>query len=217
MHGTVHAIRLDAATVVAEKSTNPTDRLDVALITDEERSRQELQAELQATGCHVRSALLEDRTGLPAALEQEGEVLVLRFKELGEGQLSALKHAVHTRPRPVVLLGPLRRELLDAGMEAGVSAWVLQDRVGSGWSGVMDLAVARFRRERRLILAAEEAHHRLDERKRVDQAKGAIMQQRGCTEAEAYRAMQKMAMDRKKRMGEIAEDVISVLKLVRPG
>jgi response regulator NasT len=41
------------------------------------------------------------------------------------------------------------------------------------------------------------------------------MQQRSCSESDAYRAMQKMAMDRNRKMVEIAEDVLAVLQIVQ--
>jgi len=55
---------------------------------------------------------------------------------------------------------------------------------------------------------------KLSERKLVERAKGILMKSRGMGEDEAYQALRRMAMDRGKRLGEIARQVIDVTEFL---
>ncbi len=59
-----------------------------------------------------------------------------------------------------------------------------------------------------------EANLKLSERKLVERAKGILMKSRGMAEDEAYQALRRMAMDRGKRLGEIAQQIIDVTEFL---
>ena len=63
----------------------------------------------------------------------------------------------------------------------------------------------------------DQANASLAERKRIERAKGILMKSRGCAEDEAYRLLRKMAMDRGKRVADIADTLIAAQDLLSQG
>ena len=74
----------------------------------------------------------------------------------------------------------------------------------------MDVAIARFREFHALRSELEKTKNTLEERKLVDKAKGIVMQQRQCSENEAYNILRKLSMENNKRISEVAEQIISI-------
>ena len=74
----------------------------------------------------------------------------------------------------------------------------------------MDVAIARFREFQALRNELKTTKNTLEERKTMDKAKGIIMDQRKCNEAEAYKILRKLSMENNKRIVEVAEQIISI-------
>jgi response regulator NasT len=95
-----------------------------------------------------------------------------------------------------------------------VSAYVVDGLSDNRIKSIMDVAIARFREFHALKEELQRTKTDLADRKYIDKAKGIIMQQRKCTEAEAYAALRKMAMNTNKRLGEVARSVVDVLNML---
>jgi response regulator NasT len=76
------------------------------------------------------------------------------------------------------------------------------------------VAQARFEQDQALMFQIRQAESKLNERKIVERAKGLLMQLRSMTEAEAYHAMRKMAMDRNIRIIDVAQKLLSMNELL---
>lgn len=119
--------------------------------------------------------------------------------------------------RPVVMFtDDDDREVMARSLRAGVTAYVVQGLTTARIPVVLDLAVARFEEMQALRRELEAAKSDLAARKVVERAKGIIMRQRGSSEDEAYRTLKKMAMDQKKRLADVAHDVILIAKALIP-
>ena len=79
---------------------------------------------------------------------------------------------------------------------------------------MLTVAQARFEADQALKEQVKVAETRLNERKTVERAKGMLMQLRDMTEADAYNAMRKMAMDRNIRIVDVAEKLLSMNDLL---
>jgi response regulator NasT len=79
----------------------------------------------------------------------------------------------------------------------------------SRFKPIIDVAIAHFKEHQSLREELVRTRATLEERKLVDRAKGLVMQRRKCTESEAYEMMRGIAMDQKKRIGQVAEDIIA--------
>ena len=72
----------------------------------------------------------------------------------------------------------------------------------------IEVALARFQEFRELERQVGDIQLALETRKLVDRAKGMLMDRQGMTEAEAFRRIQKMSMNNRKPMKEVAEAII---------
>ncbi len=101
-------------------------------------------------------------------------------------------------------------EKIRAAIEAGVSAYIVRGLSRERIKPILDVAVARFKQNQTLRKELDQLRSTLIERKIIERAKGILMQQRGCSEQEAYHTLRKTAMDRNRRMVEIAQNIIDV-------
>ncbi len=103
--------------------------------------------------------------------------------------------------------------IVDA-VKAGDSTYVVGchdlERLGS----LLGVAKARFDEQQRLKGELQQTKKALYDRKNVEKAKGIIMKTKSLSEDQAYSAMRKLAMNRNKRIGEIAEQVISAAEVL---
>jgi response regulator NasT len=97
-------------------------------------------------------------------------------------------------------------------MAAGVSAYVVKGLAQDRVQPVVDVAVAHFNRYHSMREELDRARLSLVERKTVDRAKGLLMEQKGIGEEAAYRLLRKLAMDQNKRIGEVAQDILTYAK-----
>lgn len=121
-------------------------------------------------------------------------------------------------PLPVVVFtersdsAPLR-----AAVRAGVSAYVVDGLEPERVEPVLQTALLRFREFQALRQERDAALAQLSERKHIERAKGILMQRRGLAENAAYQVMRRMAMDRGKRLAEVAESIITAEEMLAQG
>jgi response regulator NasT len=82
---------------------------------------------------------------------------------------------------------------------------------------IVDVACARFDELQRLKVELADANLKLSERKLVERAKGLLMQSRHLSEGEAYHALRKLAMSKKLRLGDVAQQLIDSVELLGKG
>lgn len=118
-------------------------------------------------------------------------------------------------PRPIVMFSEQGdSDTIAKATKAGVSAYVMNDTSGRRITWIMDAAIARFNELQMLKNELSETRLKLDERKDIDRAKGLLMSKRKLDENEAYRLLQKMAMEQNKKLGEIAKNILAMADLI---
>ncbi len=105
--------------------------------------------------------------------------------------------------------------LARAAVEAGVSAYVVDGLQPERLKPVMDAAIARFQIMRQMRTELDETRRALEERKVIDRAKGLLMKAKGVGEDEAYAILRKAAMDRGRKVAEVAEALVSAAGLLQ--
>jgi two-component system, response regulator / RNA-binding antiterminator len=119
-------------------------------------------------------------------------------------------------PRPVVVFtddgshGPMQRAL-----RAGVSAYVIAGLQPERLEPVLQVAIARFEQDAALRAQLSKAEQQLAGRKLIERAKGVLMAEAGLDEDAAYKRLRKLAMDRGKRLADVAQSVIDAKDLLR--
>ena len=116
------------------------------------------------------------------------------------------------RPRriaPVVILTAFsQRDLVERARDAGAMAYLVKPFTSSDLVPAIEMAVSRFGELGRPGAEVADLAEQLETRKLVDRAKGVLQQQLGLTEPEAFRWIQKTAMDLRLSMRQVAEGVV---------
>lgn len=105
---------------------------------------------------------------------------------------------------------------MQAAVDAGVSAYVVDGLRKERVKPIMDLAISRFRAFDRMRRDLEDARSELENRKLVEKAKAILMKTRGVPEDEAYALMRSTAMRQNRRIVEIAQSLITAAGLLDP-
>jgi len=106
---------------------------------------------------------------------------------------------------------------IEAAVEAGVSAYVVDGLKRERVKPILDMAISRFNAFSRLTRELEEARSELEGRKMVERAKGILMRSRNLSEADAYGLLRKTAMNQNRKLVEIAQSLVTTADLLEPG
>lgn len=170
---------------------------------------------LHGAGCEVlaRVAGLADLARCPQL--RQAQLVVLSVAQPDDRLFKALVTAQSATPMPLVLFAADESSATIArAVQAGVSAYVLDGVEPQRVRSILEAAMARFRQFKALADELHRARSQLAERKLIERAKGIVMAQRALTEDQAYKLLRKTAMDRNKRMAEIAESIIAASELL---
>lgn len=105
---------------------------------------------------------------------------------------------------------------IEAAVEAGVSAYVVDGLRKDRVKPILDMAISRFNAFARLTRELEQARGELEDRKLIDRAKSILTRTRGLGEAEAYALLRRTAMNQNRRIAEIAQSLITASELLDP-
>lgn len=167
-------------------------------------------AGLQVVGRFGQCDMLVDRIS-----ELQPDIVLVDLESPDRDTLESLHVVGRDNPRPIVVFAEDDSpDAIAAVVRAGVSAYVVDGLQPHRVRPIVEVAIARFREYQALRRELEATRNQLAERKYIDKAKGLLMERRGHTEAEAYAALRKLAMDRNQRIGEVARNVIDVFELV---
>ena len=186
------------------------------LIIDESPERiAVLRDGLEGAGYEVAAAFTSPLELLRAVEETRPDVIIIDTESPSRDVLEHVVLITRDQPRPIVMFSSDDApETIKEAVRAGVSAYVVDGLDAARVKSIVEVAVARFGEYQRLRAELAEATLKLSERKLVERAKGLLMKARGMDEDEAFQAMRRMAMDRGKRLVEIARQVIDVAKLL---
>jgi len=185
------------------------------VVDDSQKDVSLLKEALASAGYEVvevstTAAALLDRV---AAIEPD--VIIIDSDSPTRDTLEQLSFVNARQPRPIVLFTEERgNDTIQAALKAGVSAYVVAGMQPDRLRPILDVAVARFEQDRALRDELKSTQDRLAERKVIERAKGLVMKQKGVDEEEAFRVMRKLAMDRNKRLLDIAQQIIDVADLL---
>ena len=143
------------------------------------------------------------------------DIILIGVDFPGRAVLSWVASLHESYPCPTVMFSrDERSETIQAATRAGVSAYAVGKLTGARVKTIIEAAVARFYEFRALQEELEKTKTNLAERKIIERAKELVAQQRGCNEAQAYQILRKMAMNRRKRLAEVSQDILSVAEVL---
>ncbi len=182
---------------------------------DDTERAERLRAALTAAGYRIASqsrSLVELRRMLATT---PPEVVVLDLEMFTRDLLDEIAQLYRQRPLPIVaFVDRSETDVTHAAVRAGISCYVIDGFGAQRIKPVIDAAIARFLAWRSLETECESATTQLAERKLVERAKGILMRRRDLPEEGAYQALRKMAMDRGKRLSQVAQGIIEAEALL---
>lgn len=157
-----------------------------------------------------------DYDQLPSVLAGgQVDAAVLLARRIDEVVLKAIRMLNNRWPLPMVLYTEdSGRQSIRAAVMAGVSVYVVDCSNVNRIAALLDVAMIRFNESQQLKKALHKARTTLAERNSVEKAKGIIMRQRQVNEDAAYSLLRKLAMDRNRRIGEVAGEVIAAAEVL---
>ena len=179
------------------------------LIDDDAERAAAVKAGLEAAGCAVVAMAAEARDLIGMVRDAAADVIVCDLDDPGRDALESMRALHRDEPRPVVVFAARGEpDQIEAAIEAGVAAYVVEGLAPNRVRPVLDVAIRRFRAHQALRARLEQAQATLADRVIIERAKGVLMQQRGLSEEDAFRLMRRWAMDRSQRLVQIAQDFL---------
>jgi len=187
------------------------ERTRVIIADDESIIRMDLREMLTNLGYLVVNEVGDGRSAVNLAREMKPDVVIMDIKFEGDDfdGIDAARILTEEKVAPVVLLTAYsQRELVVRAREAGVVGYLVKPFREADLDPAIEVALARFSEFRAMEKQIGDLEDALETRKFVDRAKGILMDSQGLTESEAFRRIQKMSMNTRKSMKEVAEAII---------
>jgi AmiR/NasT family two-component response regulator len=181
----------------------------IIIAEDDTLIRMDLKEELQRQGYLVIGDVGDGESAINLARELRPDLVVMDIRMPQLDGIAAAEVLTRERLAPVLLLTAFSdQELIERAKEAGVVHYVTKPWRQSDLKPAIEVALGRFQEYRSLEGKVKDLEERLATRKVVEQAKGLLMQKQGMTEQEAFRRIQKLSMNNRKSMREVAEAIL---------
>ena len=186
--------------------------LRVLVVEDEALIRLDLAEMLNEEGYVVAGEAGDGEQAVEQARSLNPDLVIMDVKMPKMNGIEAATTIVEERIAPVVMLTAFsQRDLIEQARDAGAMAYLIKPFARHELVPAIELAVSRFAEKRALEDEVATLTDRLETRKLVDRAKGLLMTAQGMTEPEAFRWIQRTAMDRRTTMKAVADAVIGGL------
>jgi len=188
-------------------SSAPTRRVVIA--EDEALIRMDLAEMLAEEGYDVVAAVEDGEQAVVRTEELRPDLVILDVKMPHLDGIAAAQRIASQRIAPVVMLTAFsQRDLVESARDAGAMAYLVKPFGKSDLMPAIEMAVSRFAELQQLEAEVADLSERLETRKVVDRAKGVLQKDLGLSEPDAFRWIQKTAMDLRLSMREVADGVV---------
>ena len=189
------------------KNSRPTR---VLVAEDEALIRLDLVELLTDEGFEVIGQAADGEEAIKLARELRPDLVIMDVKMPKMDGITAAEAIAGERIAPIVMLTAFsQRDLVERARDAGTMAYVVKPFDASDVIPAIEIAIGRFAEIKAIEDELASLEDRFESRKIIDQAKGILQESLGLSEPEAFRWIQKTAMDLRKSMREVADGVIS--------
>ena len=184
-------------------------RRRVLIAEDEALIRLDLREMLIEEGYDVVGEVGDGEAALRLAEQLRPDLVILDIKMPIMDGLTAAENIAGSRLAPVVILTAFsQRDLVERARAAGAMAYLVKPFQKSDLVPAIEIAAARFAEMTALESEVASLADRLETRKLVERAKGALMTTYSMTEPQAFRWIQRTAMDHRMTMRDVAERIL---------
>jgi two-component system, response regulator PdtaR len=182
----------------------------VVIAEDEALIRLDLAEMLGEEGYDVVGQAGDGQRAVELVEEQRPDLVVLDVKMPKLDGISAAERIAAQRIAPVVILTAFsQRDLVERAREAGAMAYLVKPFEKRDLMPAVEMARSRFAELQQLEAEVADLTERLETRKQVDRAKAIIQETLGVSEPDAFRWIQKTAMDLRLSMRDVSQGVIT--------
>lgn len=185
------------------------DKLQVMLIDETTDRRESMSSILEQVGCEVVACISTNYDLLQKIERYQPHVVIIDIDLPDRDILENLRNVQTITPKPMIMFSQdddgmtIRR-----AVEAGVSAYIVDDLKAERVRPIMDAAIATFDQYQLLQKQLDVTRLELDKRNKLERAKSILMKQHCIDEERAYKSIRKSAMDQKQRIEKIAQKII---------
>jgi AmiR/NasT family two-component response regulator len=184
-------------------------RTRILIADDESLILMDLREMLTNLGYLVVGEANDGRSAVNMARELRPDLVIMDIKMPDMDGIEAAQVLTAEKVAPVLLLTAYsQQDLIERAKEAGVVGYLVKPFRESNLAPAVEITLSRFQEFQTVQKEVEDLKEALEARKVVDRAKGILMDSQGLTEQDAFRRIQKMSMNTRRPMKEIAEAII---------
>lgn len=185
----------------------------IIVAEDEAIIRMDLIEMLREAGYNVIGEAANGREAISLARHLKPDLAILDVKMPEIDGISAAELIVSEKLAAVLMLTAFsQRELVERARDAGAMAYLVKPFSISDLTPAIEMALGRYAQIQALEAEVGELGERLEARKLVDRAKGVLMANLGISEPEAFKWIQKAAMNQRSSMSAVSEGVLAHYK-----
>ena len=182
----------------------------VVIAEDEAIVRLDLKETLEEEGYEVVGETGRGDEAVELVDRLKPDLAILDIKMPGKDGLEAAREIAGPRKAAVLILTAFsQRDLIEQARDAGALAYLVKPFQKSELLPAVEVALGRFKEMQALDDEVESLQEQLETRRTVDRAKGVLMDKHGLTEADSFGFIQKTAMNERRSMRSVAEEVVS--------
>lgn len=195
--------------------SGPAAMLRVLVVESSRERAADVCAALALAGHQVAAVLTSAMDLSDQVLATKPDVIFIQADSPSRDTLEHLATMNRDCPRPVLLFSQdTDSEMIRRAVKAGVSSYVVDSVSAERLDSLVEVAIAQFEEFQTLRAELDDANRKLSERIVVDRAKGLLMKARGLDEEAAYHALRKLAMERGRKLADVARDVVDMASLL---
>ncbi|MEX0868159.1 MAG: response regulator [Nitriliruptoraceae bacterium] len=184
----------------------------VLIAEDEALIRLDLKEMLEEEGFEVVGQVADGASAVRLTRELRPDLVILDVKMPVMDGIEAAEEIAKDRLSAILMLTAFsQRELVEQARRAGAMAYLVKPFQKHDLLPAVEIAAGRFREMTGLEETVDDLQGRLEARKVVERAKGLLQKSQGLSEAEAFRFVQRQAMERRQTMRHVAERIVAEL------
>jgi response regulator NasT len=186
------------------------------LVIDENVIRASIIEEGLNEAGHLKVTVIHEMQGVARLIETlDPDVIIIDIENPNRDMMEHMFQLTRMISRPIAMfVDRSDTAAIEAAVDAGVSAYVVDGLKKERIKPILDMAVSRFNAFSRLQRELVEARNALEERKVIERAKGILMKMRGLSEEQAFALLRQTAMNEKKKLADIAQSVVTAAGLL---
>jgi len=207
---------MDAFTGMSERTMSAEQSPKIVIVDESPIRAAILQEGLREAGFTEVVHISEMQSLLARIYAVDPDIILIDLENPSRDVLEQMFQVSRAVRRPIAMfVDQSDAASIQASVEAGVSAYIVDGFKKERIKSILDLCVSRFNAFAKLQEELERTKSALEDRKLIERAKGILMKLKGLNEEEAYVLLRSTAMREKKKIGEIAQSIITASEMLK--